>query len=123
MRKLGSLLQLFNEKQIPRIKYKNGLDMLLRENFDVPKMCIENRTLIDDLKVKTGLKHGLYYTIKNTATIWRGTFLVQGSDLNSKEMDDFLAVLGLSKEFVFRDASYHIIVSDRSIYKSQKNFR
>ena len=57
MRKLGSLLQLFNEKKIPCIKYKNGLDMLLPENFDVLKMCIEARTLTDDLKVKAGLLH------------------------------------------------------------------
>ena len=82
--------------------------MLLRENFDVLKMCIKARTLIDDLKVKAGLKHGLYYTIRNAATIWKGTFLVQGSDLNSEEMNDFLTVLGLFEEFVFGDASYHI---------------
>ena len=56
MRKLGSLLQLFNEKQIPRIKHKNELGMLLRETFDVLKMCIEARTLTDDLKVKADLK-------------------------------------------------------------------
>ena len=108
MRKLGSLLQLFNENQIPRIKYKNGLDMLLRENFDVLKMCIEARTLTDDLKVKAGLKHGLHYTIRNAATIWKETFLVQRSVINSKEMDDFVTILDLFKEFVFGDASYHI---------------
>ena len=78
MRKLGSLLQLFNENQIPRIKYENGLDMLLRENFDVLKMCIEARTLTDDLKVKAGLKHGLHYTIRNAATIWKETFFSSG---------------------------------------------
>ena len=50
--------------------------MLLPENFDVLKMCIEARTLTDDL--------------------------------NSKEMNDFLTVLGLFKEFVLEDASYHI---------------
>ena len=95
MRKLGSLLQLFNEKEILRIKYKNGLDMLLCENFDVLKICLEARTFTDDLVVKAGLKHGLYYTIKHAAKIWKGTFLVQESDFNSKEMDDFLSVLGL----------------------------
>ena len=68
-RKLGSLLQLFNEKQIPRIKYKNGLYMLMHENFDVLKMYFEARTFTDDLMVKAGLTHGLYYTIKNVATI------------------------------------------------------
>ena len=76
MRKLGLMLQLFNEKQILLLKYKNGLEMLLRENFDVLRMCIEARTLTDDLKVKAGLKHGLYYTIRNATTIWKGTFLV-----------------------------------------------
>ena len=95
MRKLGSLLQLFNEKEILRIKYKNGLDMLLCENFDVLKICLEARTFTDDLVVKAGLKHGLYYTIKHAAKIWKGTFPVQGIDFNSKEMDDFLTVVGL----------------------------
>ena len=95
MRKLGLLLQLFNEKEILHIKYKNGLDMLLCENFDILKICVEARTFTDDLVVKAGLKYGLYYTIKYAAKIWKGTFLVRGSDLNSKEMDDFLTVLGL----------------------------
>ena len=95
MRKLGSLLQLFNEKDILRIKHKNGLDMLLCENFDVLKMCVEARTFTDDLVVKAGIKHGLYYTVKHVTKIWKGTFLVQGSDFNSKEIDDFLTVLGL----------------------------
>ena len=95
MRKLGLLLQLFNEKEILRIKYKNGLDMLLCKNFDILKICVEARTFTDDPVVQAGLKHGLYYTIKYAAKIWKGTFLVQGSDFNSKEMDDFLTVLGL----------------------------
>ena len=95
MCKLGSLLHLFNEKEILRSKYKNGLDMLLCENFDVLKMCVEARTFTDDLVVKAGLKYGLYYTIKHAAKIWKGSFLVQGNDFNSKEIDDFLTVLEL----------------------------
>ena len=95
MHKLGSLLQLLNENEILRIKYKNRLDMLLRENFDVLKMCFETRTFTDDHVVKAGLKHGLYYKIKYASKIWKGTFLVQESDFNSTEMDDFLTVLGL----------------------------
>ena len=68
-----------NEKKILHIKYKNGLGMLLCENFDVLKVCVEARTFIDDLVVKAGLKHGLYYTMKHAAKIWKVTFLVQGS--------------------------------------------
>ena len=45
MHKLGSLLQLLNENEILRIKYKNGLDILLRENFDGLKMCFQNKNL------------------------------------------------------------------------------
>ena len=95
MHKLGSLLQLLNENEILRIKYKNRLDMLLRENFDVLKMCFETRTFTDDHVVKAGLKYELYYKIKHASKIWKGTFLVQESDFNSTEMDDFLTVLGL----------------------------
>ena len=61
MRKLSSLLQLFNEKEILRIKYKNGLDMLLCENFDVLKICVDARTFTDDLMVKAGLKGCVHY--------------------------------------------------------------
>ena len=56
MRKFSSFLQLFNEKEILRIKYKNGLDMLLCENFDVLKRCVEARAFTGDLMVKAGLK-------------------------------------------------------------------
>ena len=56
MRKLSSLLQLFNEKEILSITYKNRLDMLLCENFDVHKICVDARTFTDDLMVKVGLK-------------------------------------------------------------------
>ena len=95
MRKLGSLLQVFNEKELLRIEYKNGLDMFLCHNVDVLEICVEARTFTDDPVVKAGLKHRLYYTRKHAAGIWKGTFLVQENDFSSKEMDDFLTVLGL----------------------------
>ena len=69
--------------------------MFLCQNLDVLNMCVEARTFTDDLVVKAGLKHRLCYTIKHAARIWKGTFLVHGSDFNSKEIDDFLTVLGL----------------------------
>ena len=61
MRKLSSLLQLFNVKEILCIKYNIGLDMLLYKNFDVLKMFVEARTFTDDLMVKTGLKGCVRY--------------------------------------------------------------
>ena len=61
----------------------------------VLKCAFKTRTFTDDHVVKAGLKHGLYYKIKHESKIWKGTFLVQESDFNSTEMDDFLRVLGL----------------------------
>ena len=98
--------QLFSEQQITCIKDKNGLDMLLRENVDIFKMW-EARISTDNLKVKIGIQHGLYYITGNAATKWKETFLLQLHYLNSKEMDYF-PVLALFKEFLFADASYHI---------------
>ena len=59
-------------------------------------------------KIKAGLKHSLYYAIHNAALIWKGNFLIQGQDNQSKEMDDFLTVFELFREFVFGDALHHI---------------
>ena len=68
--------QLFSEQQITCIKDKNGLDMLLRENVDIFKMW-EARISTDNLKVKIGIQHGLYYITGNAATKWKETFLLQ----------------------------------------------
>ena len=64
VRKLGSLLQLFNEQQITHLKNKNGLDMLLSEKFNVFKTCIEARILTNDLKAKARFQHGLQYLLQ-----------------------------------------------------------
>ena len=107
MRKLANLYSIFKQQNIPANKFGNGLDMLLRENYDILRECIEQMTGSGE-KIKAGLKHSLYYAIRNAALIWKGNFLIKGQDNYSKEMDDFLTVLALLKEYVFGDASYHI---------------
>ena len=74
-------------------------------------------------KIKAGLKHSLYYaTIRNADLILKGNFLIQGQDNQSKEMDDFLTVFALFKEFVLGDALYHINRMDEKKTKFIKDY-
>ena len=104
MRRLANLYHAFKPE---KIKYNNALDMFLRVNFEHFRVSLDSVTMDGD-KVKGGLKHGLYYLIRNAALIWKATFLVQEKDSDARDMDNFLSVFNLYKDYLFGDAAYQI---------------
>ena len=108
MRRLANVYNAFKSQIIFKVKCGNALDMLLRENFDNLRVAIESVTAGDDGEMKGGLKYGLYYLIRNSALIWKATFLVKEKDDDAKDMENFLAVFNLWKDYIFGDATYHL---------------
>ena len=113
MRRLATLYGLFKEQHKADGKsslvYKNASDMFQRSNFSVLSEAINVYTTREGgVRIKSGLKMGLYYLLKRSCKIVKSTFLVEGKDDSAAEIDKFTSVLELNHEFIFGDATYQI---------------
>ena len=82
--------------------------MFNRNNFvalekAITEMC---KCVEDERKVQTGLKLGLQYFIKSTASILQLKFLIEGKDDMSADVDKFMKIFEMRQVYMFRDATY-----------------
>ena len=108
MRRLENMYLIFLTQENVNRKNGNALDMFLRCNFQQLRESIDVYTLKDSSQIKAGLKHVLYYLIKSSSNIMKATYLSRDDDQMAEEIDKFIAVLGLWKNFIFGDATYHL---------------
>nr|XP_047132039.1 uncharacterized protein LOC124811030 isoform X2 [Hydra vulgaris] len=90
------------------IEQGNSGDMFLRGNIDYLKKAIENYTDKGEDKIKSGLKSGIYYLLKDSAEKCMGYYLKTNRDDLSKEVSNFLYIFGLMKDEIFSDAVYDL---------------
>ena len=83
-------------------------DMFVRTNFNVLEVAIEQVTLTESSVLKHGVKNGLYYLLKNSATIVMSSYLGEGDDNKAAEVEKFIHYLELNRDTVFADAVYAI---------------
>ena len=76
-----------------------------KSNFKVDKLM--------EIKKSVMTKNGLYYLLKNSATIVMSSYLGEGDDNNVAEVEKFIHYLELNRETVFADAVYAINKSRR----------
>lgn len=60
----------------------------------------------DDLK--HGLKTALYYLLKKTSKLIKGSYLIDDEDKKAEEIDRFVEVLELNHDYLFGDAVYAV---------------
>ena len=58
--------------------------------------------------LKHGVKNGLYYLLKNSATIIMASHLGSGDDSKAAEVKKFIHYLDLNRDTIFEDAVYAI---------------
>ena len=83
-------------------------DMFIRMNFNVLEVAIEQVTTAESSALKRGVKNGLYYLLKNSATIVMSSYLGEGDDNNAAEVEKFIHYLELNRDTMFVDAVYAI---------------
>ena len=83
-------------------------DMFVRTNFNFLEVAIERVTTAESSALKHGVKNGLYYLLKNSATIVMSSYLGDGDDNNAAEVEKFIHYLELNRDTVFADAVYAI---------------
>ena len=83
-------------------------DMFIRTNFNVLEVAIEQVTTAESSALKRGVKNGLYYLLKNSATIVMSSYLGVGDDNNAAEVEKFIHYLELNRDTMFVDAVYAI---------------
>ena len=83
-------------------------DMFVRTNFNVLEVAIEQVTTAESSALKHGVKNGLYYLLKNWATIVKSSYLGEGDDNNASEVEKFIHYLELNRDTAFADAVYAI---------------
>lgn len=109
MRRMGGLFIHFKNIR-PECGQTEEIDagyMFKRENFKTLEMSIETFTAPNG-NVKPGLKSGLFYSIKTTAQILKAVRLMDGNDEGAAEIDKFVAVFDMMKDFIFGDAIYQV---------------
>ena len=103
MRLLGKLFLAFKSGQ-----EDSTLDMFKRTNFKRLEAAIEEITISEKKELKYGVKHKLYYLIKNAGGIIMAENLAKGDDSLSSEVEKFLHLLKLNQNVIFGDAAYEI---------------
>ena len=81
--------------------------MYHRRNFEHLKVAV-NEYCLEGEDPKYGLKSALYYLIKRSCKIMKGTFLVNEDDDAAHALDKFNEVLDLHHDLVFGDATYAV---------------
>ena len=74
------------------------------ENIDFLKYAIEDYTDNRPNKMRSGMKSGIFYLIKNSAEKYIGYYLKINRDDFSTAVTNFLYIFGLMKEKIFADA-------------------
>ena len=83
--------------------------MFIWKNFSVLEAAIEKMKTADGKStLKHGVKNGLYYLLKNSATIVLASHLGSGDDNKAAEVHKFIHYLDLSRDTIFADAVYAI---------------
>ena len=107
MRLLSKLLIAFSEENTAT--HVSAEDMFIRTNFGFLEAAIEKVTTADGKStLKHGVKNGLYYLLKNSATIVMASYLGSGDDNKAAEVQKFIHYLDLNRDNIFADAVYAI---------------
>ena len=87
-------------------------DILVCCNFDVLKNAIRAYCTkeYNPREIKAGLKHALYYLVKNMVTICKGTY-INDEDDKASEVDKFLEVFSMHQNILFEDATYNLNIN------------
>lgn len=108
MRRLAHMYIEFKKfSEIDGKQTSDASDMLCRANFQLLTQAIETTTTsAEKNEIKAGVKYATYYLIKSFSKVMKGTHLINDQDSKAAEIDKFLDVLALNKNFLFGDATY-----------------
>jgi len=112
MRRLGMLFMHFLEEcQQQNLVESSSLvsvkDMIRRNYYQALE---RTATTAEKEEIKLGLKVSLYYMylLKRLAEVVKSTHLVSGNDDDAAEVNKYVDVLDLNKNYLFRDVVYKI---------------
>ena len=113
MRRLGMLFVRFLEEcqqqNLVETSSPVGVkDMIRRKYYQALEPAVRTVTTAEKEEIKSGLKVSLYYLLKRLAKVVKSTHLVSGDDDDAAEVDKFVDVLDLNKNYLFGDAVYKI---------------
>jgi hypothetical protein len=107
MRRIGHLYIEFSKFcETDGKQTSDASDMLCRANFQSLTQAVEKITSTENNEVKAGIKYAIYYLVKKFAKVMLATNLINNQDSKTAEIDKFLDVFALNKNFMFRDATY-----------------
>ena len=109
MRLLGRLYIAFRDHQ----PSTSAACLFARNNFETLELAIQeitcNQRQTDrEEPIKYGTKYKIYYLLRNSAMILKGTHRSKLNDAAAQEIDYFLEILKLNHSSIFGDATYAI---------------
>ena len=91
----------------PPVTVQSSADMFKRSSIKELEMAIEEYTKSAEGGMKSALKSALNFVIRRFAKVLKVMYLIRDDDKSAREVDRFLEVFMLYKDFIFGDASYH----------------
>ena len=116
MRRMANLYlhMLDQEEQLGPFKKKEGniSDLFVRGNFHHLEQAMDVYTSRGDSgegdDVKSGLKSSLYWLLKSSSKILKALYLIEDADQQADNIDTFVSILELNKNYMFGDAIYKV---------------
>ena len=108
MRRLAQLFLAMKQKAVPAVDFTFA-QMFSCRHFASLEESIEELTETEEDQghsIRTGLKLGLRYLIPHAANITQGFMLMDRQTDRSAEVDGFLKVFNLRRDYIFSDAEY-----------------
>ena len=91
----------------PPVTVQSSADMFRRSSIKELELAIEEYTKSAEGGMKSALKSALNFVIRRFAKVLKVMYLIRDDDKSAQEVDRFLEVFTLYKDFIFGDASYH----------------
>ena len=114
MRRMATLFHEFKLLN-PNHDSESSAEMFDRKNFDTLHEAINQVTQKDPSSepgnhstLKAGLKISIFYLLKKMAKVLKGSYLVSCKDQKAQDIDKFIDILTLNKDFIFGDAVYSL---------------